>query len=66
MTIDLTEGRAVTVDAFKGKLWLTLRARGGGITVELDPADALTVSALMTAGVKRLRDQSASPIATKR
>lgn len=55
MTIDLTEGRAVTVDAFKGKLWLTLRARGGGITVELDPADAITVSAAITAGVVKMR-----------
>jgi hypothetical protein len=51
MTIDLGDGRSVTVDAFRSKVWLSVRARGGGITVELADQDALAVSAAITAGV---------------
>lgn len=35
MTIDLGDGRSVTVDNFQGSVWLTVRARNAGITVAM-------------------------------
>jgi hypothetical protein len=40
MTFTLDETRLVHVNHFKGKVWLSVNAHGGGLLVALDPEQA--------------------------
>jgi hypothetical protein len=62
MTLDLGQGRSITVNTFHGKIWINVSANGGGTSVALNEKDALAVSAAITASIlverKRLSGRS--------
>jgi hypothetical protein len=56
MTVDLGNGRSVTIDPFNGKVWIALRARGASIGAELTREQAMELGiALFRMGRGRAR-----------